>query len=70
MKLTDITLDELNSLFLLTEKYMEYIAKQVRLNQNVNNSKYYEINKKYNNIAQKYNLILNELNKRISLIEE
>lgn len=70
MNLQELTLTELNALFQMTEKYMEYVAKLVKINEHRDNTKYNEMYRKYNIVAKKYNLILDEINKRINDIKD
>lgn len=70
MELEKITLSELNALFQITEKYMEYVAKIVKINEHRNVAKYNEMYDKYNNVVNKYHLILKEINKRINDIKD
>lgn len=69
MKISELNLTELNSLFEVTEKYMNYVAKQVKINENHNKTKAAELHKLFAVISEKFSIILEEIKRRVLDVE-
>ncbi len=70
IKLTELTTQELESLYNITQKYVDYMAVKYKLSQGVNNSYNEVLSKRYSDSNNKLSLILNEINNRIIKIVE
>lgn len=69
MKLSELTVEELNNLFNLMISFSDYIGKQMRLNASNDNryNQWFNINTKLND---KLKMLYSEINKRIDSIKE
>ena len=70
MKLSELKNNELESVLNMTEKYMERLARDIRVMERTPRMLSSDLHKKYGDITVKYKMICNEVNKRISEIEE
>ena len=68
MILQELSLTDLDALYRMTVKYIEGVAKKVKMYEYSDQVKYRELYRKYGDIVKKYNLILDEINKRINEI--
>lgn len=70
IKLSELTIQELESLYNITQKYADYMAVKYKITQGVNNTYNETISKRYLDSNNKLILILNEINNRITKIVE